>query len=152
MMNLDKVIPNLKKIQKYINPATHHLSSSDISIFSPEISNIFYNGKYRWKLHCSTWFLIVLTFVESLKVVLINMNAILIMMSAKLATPSLLETKIFRNKSYDVIYICIIYIYMCIYNTSPSKSYLLNQIKLVMWPKFGKPTISMGEVFITSIL
>ena len=47
MMNLDKVIPNLKKIQKYINPATHHLSSSDISIFSPEISNIFYNGKYR---------------------------------------------------------------------------------------------------------
>ena len=53
-------------------------------------------------------------------------------MSAKLATPSLLETKIFRNKGYDVIYICIIYIYMCIYNTSPSKSYLLNQIKLVM--------------------
>ena len=55
-------------------------------------------------------------------------------MSAKLATPSLLETKIFRNKGYDVIYIYIYmyYIYMCIYNTSPSKSYLLNQIKLVM--------------------
>ena len=41
-------------------------------------------------------------FFESLKIFLINMVTILII-SAKLATPGLLEIKIFRNKGYDVI-------------------------------------------------
>ena len=41
-------------------------------------------------------------FFESLKIFLINMVTILII-SAKLATPGLLEIKIFRNKDYDVI-------------------------------------------------
>ena len=40
--------------------------------------------------------------LESLKVVLINMVAIL-MMSTKLATLGLLEIKVFWNKGYDVI-------------------------------------------------
>ena len=42
-------------------------------------------------------------FFESLKVVLINMVAIL-MMPAKLATVGLLKIKIFWNKGYDVLY------------------------------------------------
>ena len=41
-------------------------------------------------------------FFESLKIFLINMVTILII-SAKLATPGLLEIKIFRNKGYDII-------------------------------------------------
>ena len=49
-----------------------------------------------------TFFLILLTFTESLKVFLIDMIAIL-MMSAKLATPDLLEITVFLNKFYDVI-------------------------------------------------
>ena len=40
--------------------------------------------------------------LESLKVVLINMVAIL-MMSTKLATLGFLEIKVFWNKGYDVI-------------------------------------------------
>ena len=53
-------------------------------------------------MHFDTQFLILLTFFESLKVVLINIVTIL-MISAKLATPGLLEIKVFRNKSYKVI-------------------------------------------------
>ena len=34
-----RVVPNQKKIQKYINYVTHPLSSSNLSIFSPLISN-----------------------------------------------------------------------------------------------------------------
>ena len=52
---------------------THPLSSTDISIFLPEI-NFCYIKKYRYRL----------PLLESLKVVSVNMVAIL-MMSAKLA-------------------------------------------------------------------
>ena len=68
-------------------------------------------------------------------------------MSANLATLGLLEIKTFWNKYYDVIV---------------SKYYdVTNQILLrdskyivgvAMWPKFGKSSISMREVIITSIL
>ena len=43
-----------------------------------------------------------LTFFESSKIFLINVVTIL-MISAKLAAPGLLKTKIFKNKGYDVI-------------------------------------------------
>ena len=43
-----------------------------------------------------------LTFLESLKIVLINMVTIL-KMSAKMAIPGLLKIKVFWNKSYEVI-------------------------------------------------
>ena len=46
--------------------------------------------------------LILLTFFESLKIVLINTFAIM-MMSTKLATLGLLKIKIFWNKGYHVI-------------------------------------------------
>ena len=39
---------------------------------------------------------------ESLKIVLINMVTVL-MMSTKMATPSLLKIKLFRNRGYDII-------------------------------------------------
>ena len=61
MIKLDTVISYLKKIQKYINYVTHHLSSADISIFSLEISNFCYFKKYRYRLHFNTKFLILLT-------------------------------------------------------------------------------------------
>ena len=44
---------------------------------------------------------IFLTFIESLKIFLINL-AIILMMSAKIATPDLLKITIFWNKAYDV--------------------------------------------------
>ena len=42
MMKLGTVMPNLKKIQKYMNHVTHHLSSADVSIFSPGINRFCY--------------------------------------------------------------------------------------------------------------
>ena len=77
------------------------MSSADISIFSPEISYFCYIEKYRLELHFNIIFLILSTFDESLKVVLIKMIAIV--MSAKLATPGLLMLKAFSNKDYDLM-------------------------------------------------
>ena len=85
-----------------MNHVTNLLISADISIFSSEISKFCYIRKYRYRLHFSISFLILLIFFESLKIFLKNIVKIL-MMSAKLATPGLLNIKIFRNKGYDVI-------------------------------------------------
>ena len=60
MMKLGTPIPYLKKIKKYINHVTHTLCSSDISIFSPEISRFFYIKKYRYRLHFDTSFILFL--------------------------------------------------------------------------------------------
>ena len=73
---------------------THTLSSADISILSPGISNFCYINKYRHRLHFNTYFLILLTLFDSLKVVLINVDSIL-MMSANLATLGFLKIKVF---------------------------------------------------------
>ena len=67
------------------------------------------------------------------------------MVSAKLATPGLLETKIFWEKGYDIILDYDI--------TSKILSHDSNYIlAVVMWPKFGNSSISIIEVIITSIL
>ena len=50
--------------------------------------------KYRYKLDFDNNFKILLTFLESLIIVLINMVTIL-MVSAKMATPGLLKIKVF---------------------------------------------------------
>ena len=71
-----------------MNHVTHDLSSADISIFSPEISKFCYIRKYKYRLHFDIQFLILLSFLESLKIVLINMVTILIL-SAKNGYPSL---------------------------------------------------------------
>ena len=54
MMKLDKVMPYLKKTQKYINHVTHLLSSANICIFSEKISNFCCVKKYGYKLHFNT--------------------------------------------------------------------------------------------------
>ena len=43
-----------RRSKKYINHVTHHLSSADISIFSPKISKFCYTKKYRYRLHLNT--------------------------------------------------------------------------------------------------
>ena len=94
IMKLGTVIPYLKKFQKLYESRDTPLSCADISIFLPEISKFCYIKKYRYRFHLDTYFLTVLTFLESTRIVLINMVKILIM-SAKMATPGLLKIKIF---------------------------------------------------------
>ena len=82
---------------------THPLSSAGISMFYPEISKFCYIKKHGYRLQFDTQFLSLLTFLESLKIFLINMIKILVI-SAKLTTPDLLKIKVFWNKRYDVIF------------------------------------------------
>ena len=92
-----------RRSKKYMNHVTHLLSSVDISIFSAEISKFCYIKKYRYRLYFDKWFLFILTFLESLQIVIINMVKVL-MMSEKMATPALLKIKVFWNKGYYVIF------------------------------------------------
>ena len=89
--------------------------------------------------------MIILTFLESWIIVLINMVTIL-MMSAKMATPGLLKTRVFWKKGYGVI-ICV----HDVTNTflSGDSNYIID---VAMWPKFGNCSISMRKVIVTSIL
>ena len=86
--NVAQLLPYLKKIQKYIYYVTHLLSSADIIIFSPEISNFCYIKKHRWRLHFNTLFLILLSFFELLKVFLISMVAFVAILKIGYSRPS----------------------------------------------------------------
>ena len=108
---------------------THPLSSADISIFSPEVRKIFLYQEIQ----------ILLTFLESLKIFLINL-VIILMMSAKMATPGLLKITVFWNKGYDVI-ISVDDVTNKI--LSRDSNYIVD---MFMWPKFGNCSISMREV------
>ena len=68
-----------------MNHVTYTLISAGISIFSPEIKKFGLIKKFRYKFCVDTQFLIPLTFLESLRIVLVNKVKIL-MMSAKIAT------------------------------------------------------------------
>ena len=128
-----------------MNHVTYPLSSADISIFLPKISKCYYIKKYRYRFHLDRQFLILLTFLETLRIVLINMVAIL-MMSAKIATAALLKIKFFRKKAMTSNFLSM---------TSPKKILLRDSnynINMVMWPKFGNSIISVRKVIITSIL
>ena len=85
------------------------MSSADISIFLPEISNVISKKNTDIDYIVSNSF----NFFE---VILINMAAIIIML-AKLVTLGPLKIKVFWNKGYDVM-------------TSPAKFYLVTQIIL----------------------
>ena len=124
---------------------THLLDSTDISIFLPKINNFCYIKKYRYRFHLDAYFLILLTFLESLMIVLINKVKIL-MMSAKMATRGVLKIKFFGKKDYDVI--TSVHEFN---NKIPSRDSNYN-VNVVMWPKFGNSSISVREVIITSIL
>ena len=67
------------------------------------------------------------------------------MMSAKMATLSLVIIKVFWNEGYDVI----ISVYDVIKKLSCDSNFIVD---VVMWPKFGNSSTSMREVIITSIL
>ena len=128
-----------------MNHVTNYLSSADTSTFSPEISKFCYIKKYIYRLHFDTKLLILFTFLESIKIVLIKKVAIMVM-SAKMATPGLLKIKIFWKKGYDVI----IYVHDVTNKIlSCDSNYIVD---VVMWPKFGNSSISMRKVIITSIL
>ena len=77
-----------------MNHVTHPMSRADISNFSPEINKFCYIKKYMYRLHFDTKFLILLTFLESLKIVLIK-RVTIFMISAKMATPGLLKITVF---------------------------------------------------------
>ena len=68
-----------------MNYVTHALTSAE---------KFCYIKNYRYRLHFGTQFLILLTFFDSLKIAVIKMFTILIT-SPKLATPGLLEIKLF---------------------------------------------------------
>ena len=87
--------------------------------------------------------MILLTFLESLKIVLINIVTIL-MMSAKMATSGLLKRKVLWNKGCDVI----TFVHDVISESlSRDSNYCVD---VVMWPKFSGT--SLRKVIITSIL
>ena len=140
-MKLGTVIPCLKKIQKYMNHVTYPLSSTDISIFSLEIRRFCSIKKCRYKLHFATQFSILL----SLRSVLTSMAAIL-MISAKMATLGLLQTKLFEIKAlwrpnfspwhHNKILSC-------------DSNYIAD---MIMWLNFSNSSISIREVIITLTL
>ena len=86
-----------------------------------------------------------LTFIKSLKIVLVNMVTSL-MVWTKMATPGLLKIKVFYNIVYDVT----VFVHDV---TNKILSCDSNHIvDVVMWPKFGNSNISMRKVIIISIL
>ena len=70
----------------------------------------------------------------------------ILMMSAKMAAPAILKIKAFWKKGYYVIYSVYDVINKILSNDS---NYIMD---VVMWPKFGKSSICIIEVIITSIL
>ena len=122
---------------------TQPLSSSDISIFSREISKFCYIKKYRYRLHFDIWFLILWTFFDPLKNFLINIVTNL-MMSGEIATIGLVKTKLFWNKSIDVI----ISVFDVIDKTLSRD--LNNILDMLMLPTFDSSSIAMRKVIITS--
>ena len=70
----------------------------------------------------------------------------ILMMSAKIATPGLLKTRVFWYKGYDVIQ----FVHDVTNKILPRDSNYI--IDVVMWPKFGNCSISMRKVIITLIL
>ena len=73
-----------------MNHVTHPLSSAAISIFSEEVRKFCYIKKSSYRLH----FLILLAFLESLKISLTNM-VIILMKKEKMATTDVLKTMVF---------------------------------------------------------
>ena len=123
---------------------TWHTSSVLLtSAFYTGISKFCYIKKYRHRFHLGTSFLILLNFLESLRIVLINMPTIV--MSAKMDTPVLLKIKcfFFKKKVYDII----VFVHDVTNKIlSHDSNYNAN---VVVWPKFGNSSISVREVIIT---
>ena len=100
MMKLCTVILYLKKIQKNYKSPDTPLSSADISIFH-QLATLLYPEVLIKIVFRKYFLLLLLTFIEPLKVVLINMIKIL-MMSSKSDAVGLLKIKAFWKIGYDV--------------------------------------------------
>ena len=66
--NLAQLYLTKNRSKKYVHQVTHLLSSADLNNFSPEISKFCYIKKCMYRLHFDTKFLIILTFLQSLKI------------------------------------------------------------------------------------
>ena len=108
-----------------LTPAFFHRKSPNFAI------KIYrYRLFYRYR-YINTYFLVLLTYFESVEISLINMVAIL-MMSAKMASLGLLKIKVFWNKCCDVR----------IYGHDGTNHFLSCESNcMVMWPKFGNFSI-----------
>ena len=128
-----------------MNYVTHPMSPAGISNFSPEISEVFYIKKYMYRLHFDTKFLVLCTFLEFLRIVLIKKFKILIM-SAKMTAQGILKITIFWNKGYYVI--------NHVHDITDKILSLHSDyiVDVTNWPKFGNYSISMKEIIIISIL
>ena len=145
MMKFGTVISYLKVIQKIYESRDTSWVLLTSAIFHRKSANFAISRNTRVDCILIQNFLIFLTFLESLKIVLIKKVAIL-MMSAKVATPGLLKIRVFWNKGYNVI----IYVHEITNKIlSRDSNYIVDA---VMWAKFGQPSISMREVIIISIL
>ena len=98
LMKLGTVIAYLREIQKLHESLVHPLISADINIFWPKISNFSYIRNFRYRLHFNEKYLDLLTFLESLRVILVNVIELLIM-SAKVTTLDLLKKIMFEIKN-----------------------------------------------------
>ena len=145
MMKLDAVIPYLKKFQKLYELRDTPIEFCWHQHLLPEIRTFCYNKKYSYRFHLDTYFLTLLTFLQSLRIVLINTVKVL-MMPAKMATAGLLKINIFWKKIYDVIISA-----HEVTNTTLSRDSNYN-VNVVMWPNFGYSSISVREVITNSIL
>ena len=128
-----------------MNHVAHPLTPADIIIFSPKVTKFCYINKYRYRLHFSTSFLILVAFLECLKICLINL-IIILMMSAKMASPGRIEITVFWNKGY-VVRVSVDEVTNRI--LSRDSNYFVD---VFMWPNFRNCSISMREVIATSIL
>ena len=98
MVKLGTVISYINKIQKAYQPRDTLLAFCwHQHFFNGPSENFFISKKYGYRLHFNTKFLFLLTLFESLRVVLINIVAVLIM-PVKLAALGFLKIMVFRNK------------------------------------------------------
>ena len=145
MMKLSTVISYLKKIQKiYESHDTPLEFCWHQHFFTGNQQTLLYQ---EIQILIPFWYIISISFnfLESLRVVLINMVTVLII-SAKMATPAFLKIKVFWKNGCDVI--------ISVHDVnnkilSRDSNYNVN---MVMWPKFGNSSISLREVIITLIL
>ena len=119
-----------------MNHVTQTLNSADISIFSTEISRFCYTRNTDIDCSLVHKFLILLVFLEFLKICMINL-VIILTMSARIATPGLPKMTVFLSKGHDVIIL------------SRDSNHIVD---VFMCPKFGNCSISMRKVITTSIL
>ena len=142
--NLAQLYLSKRRSKKHITHVILLLSSAKISISSTEISNFCYIKKYRYRLHFNINLLFLLTFLEPLKVAIINLLTSLMMTANWLLQPFL--KKVFWNKGDDVI--------ISVHDsTNKILSCDLNFIAdVIMRSNFGNFSISTKGVIITTIL